>query len=109
MRAIRVSRNVRRTRILGSLGLSPCGQEKRTALPDDAVGRMDEMIEKCKATVRAKVEHPFHDVKNLFGHKKNPYWGKAKSLAKNTAPLFTLFARANRMIAKRRLFALGKH
>ena len=75
---------------------------KRRALPDDARGRMDEMIEKCKATVRAKVEHPFHYVKNLFGHKKNPYWGKAK----NTAQLFTLFALANLMIAKRRLFAL---
>ena len=115
MRAIRVSRNrvsrnVRRTRILGSLGLSPCGRAKRRALPDDARGRMDEMIEKCKATVRAKALHPFHDVKNLFGHNKNPYWGKAKSLAKslakNTAPLFTLLALANRMIAKRRWFAL---
>ena len=67
---------------------------------------MDDRIEKCKATVRAKVEHPFHDIKNLFGHKKNHDWGKAKSLAKNTAQLFTLFALANRMIAKRRWFAL---
>ena len=77
---------MRKTRILGSLGLSPCGQEKRRALPDDARGRIDDMIEKCKATVRAKVEHPFHDVKNLFGHNKNPYWCKAL----NTAQLFTL-------------------
>jgi len=41
-------------------------------------------------------------VKNLFGHKKNRYWG----LAKNTAQLFTLFALANLVIAKRRLFEL---
>ena len=67
---------------------------------------MDDRIEKCKATVRAKALHPFHDVKHLFGHKKNLYWGKAKSLAKNTAQLLPLSALANRMIAKRRWFAL---
>lgn len=75
---------------------------KRKALPDTELGRMDEQIEKLKAKIRAKVEHPFHYVKNLFGHKKNRYWG----LAKNTAQLFTLFALANLVIAKRRLFAL---
>ena len=84
----------------------PAARAKRRALPDDAVGHMDDRIEKCKATVRAKALHPFHDVKNLFGHNKNPYWGKAKSLAKNTAQLFTLFALANLMIAKRRWCAL---
>lgn len=76
---------------------------KRRALPDTELGRTDELIEKIKAKVRAKVEHPFHYVKNLFGHKKNRYWG----LAKNTAQLFTLFALANLVIAKRRLFALN--
>lgn len=75
---------------------------KRKALPDTELGRMDELIETIKAKVRAKVEHPFHYVKNLFGHRKNRYWG----LAKNTAQLFTLFALANLVIAKRRLFAL---
>lgn len=75
---------------------------KRRALPDTELGRLDEKIEKLKASIRAKVEHPFHFVKNLFGHRKNRYWG----LAKNTAQLFTLFALANLVIAKRRLFAL---
>lgn len=75
---------------------------KRKALPDNELGRLDEEIERLKASIRAKVEHPFHFVKNLFGHKKNRYWG----LAKNTAQLFTLFALANLVIAKRRLFAL---
>ena len=42
------------------------------------------------------------NVKNLFGHKKNHYWG----LTKNTVQLVTLLALANRMIAKRRWFAL---
>ena len=75
---------------------------KRKALPDTELGRMDEEIEKLKASIRAKVEHPFHFVKNLFGHQQNRYWG----LAQNTAQLFTLFALANLVIAKRRLFAL---
>jgi len=75
---------------------------KRRTLPDDELGRTQEMIETFKAKVRAKVEHPFHYVKNLFGLKKNRYWG----LAKNTAQLFTLFALANLVIAKRRLFEL---
>ena len=76
---------------------------KRSALPNTQCGRLDELLEKTKASIRAKVEHPFHFVKNLFGHKKNRYWG----LAKNTAHLFTLFALANLVIAKRRLFALN--
>ncbi len=76
---------------------------KRRALPDTESGRLEDGIEKLKASIRAKVEHPFRYVKNLFGHKKNRYWG----LAKNTAQLFTLFALANLVIAKRRLFELN--
>lgn len=76
---------------------------KRKALPDTPLGRIDEQIEKLKASVRAKVEHPFHIVKNIFQLKKVRY----KGLAKNTAQLFTLFGLANLLIAKRRLFALN--
>ena len=75
---------------------------KRRALPDTESGRWCERIEQIKASVRAKVEHPFHIVKNLFGHKKARYRG----LAKNTSQLLTLFGLANLLIAKRRLFAL---
>lgn len=75
---------------------------KRRALPDTELGRLDEAIEKAKASVRAKVEHPFHIVKNIFQLKKVRYRG----LAKNTAQLFTLFGLANLLIAKRFLFAL---
>ena len=59
-------------------------------------------MERVKAAARAKVEHPFHIIKNRFGLKKVRYRG----LAKNTAQLFTLFGLANLLIAKRRLFAL---
>ena len=56
-------------------------------------------MEKCKAQLRAYVEHPFHVLKNLFGHRKVRYRG----LAKNTAQLHSLFALANLVISKRRL------
>lgn len=75
---------------------------KRRALPGSALGRLLERIERAKASIRARVEHPFHVVKNLFGHRKVRYRG----LAKNTAQLFTLFALANLVIAKRALMGL---
>ena len=40
------------------------------------------MTEKRKASMRAKVEHPFLKVKRIFGYAKVRYWG----LAKNTDP-----------------------
>jgi transposase, IS4 family len=43
---------------------------KRRALPDTAWGQMLEKVEKIKASIRAKVEHPFHVIKNLLGLKK---------------------------------------
>ena len=53
--------------------------------------RADAMIdkaEKSKASVRAKVEHPFRVIKRQFGFVKVRYRG----LKKNTAQLVTLFA-----------------
>ena len=58
--------------------------------------------EQLKASIRAKVEHPFHVIKNLFRHKKVRY----KGLARNTAQLFSLFGLANLVIAKRPLLAI---
>ena len=55
--------------------------------------------ERSKAQVRAIVEHPFHMVKNLSRHRKVRYRG----LAKNTAQLFSLFALANLLLARRLL------
>jgi IS5 family transposase len=70
----------------------------RKALPENKAGRQQEKLEHLKASVRAKVEHPFHVIKNLFRHRKTRYRG----LAKNTAQLFTLFAFANLVLAGRR-------
>jgi IS5 family transposase len=75
---------------------------KRKALPATAWGRLLEQIERAKASIRAKVEHPFHVVKNLFKHKKARYRG----LAKNEAQLFSLFGLANLVLARPRLRAL---
>jgi IS5 family transposase len=55
-------------------------------------------LERTKAQIRARVEHPFHVVKNLFRHRKVRY----KGLLKNTAQLFSLFALANLVIARNR-------
>ena len=68
---------------------------KRRALPETPLGQIQEAIEHTKARIRAKVEHPFHVVKNLFKHKKTRYRG----LAKNAAQLLTLFGLANLMLA----------
>ena len=71
---------------------------KRRALPQQhAWAQMLEQAERIKASLRAKVEHPFHVIKNLFRHRKTRYRG----LAKNTAQLHTLFAMANLMLARR--------
>jgi IS5 family transposase len=94
------------------------GADKREALKDKPVkwhiamkrGQLKAMqegpfkeltrrAERLKAQLRSRVEHPFHVIKNLFGHRKVRY----KGLAKNTAQLHTLFALANLVIAKKAL------
>jgi IS5 family transposase len=81
-----------------------CGKLK--AVPEDSlVGQLLRQLESLKASIRSKVEHPFHVVKNLFHYRKVRYKGLAK-LAKNTAHLHTLFALTKLVIAKRRLLAL---
>ena len=70
---------------------------KRRELAGHGWAQKLEWVEQIKASIRAKVEHPFHVVKNLFRHRKTRYRG----LAKNTAQLHTLFAMANLMLARR--------
>ena len=61
-----------------------------------------EQIEQAKASVRAKVEHPFRVLKRQFGYTKVRYRG----LKKNTAQIVTLFALSNLWMARRRLMAV---
>lgn len=58
-----------------------------------------EQIERAKASVRAKVEHPYRVLKRQFGYTKVRYRG----LKKNTAQVVTLFALYNLWMARRRL------
>ncbi|GAB7546851.1 IS5 family transposase [Cupriavidus sp. 8B] len=77
---------------------------KRSKIEKMPAGRWKDLtkaVERKKAQIRARVEHPFHVVKNLFGHKKTRY----KGLAKNTAQMFSLFGLANLVIAKKPLLA----
>ena len=62
-------------------------------------GAVTERVEKLKASVRAKVEHPFRVIKRQFGHNKVRYRG----LKKNTAQLITLFALSNIWMVRRTL------
>ena len=61
--------------------------------------RYAERWERFKASVRAKVEHPFRVVKRQFGYVKVCYRG----LAKNAAQVLTLFALSNLWMARKRL------
>ena len=76
-------------------------RSKVKALPEGRIKALTQELEKLKAQVRAKVEHPFHVVKNLFGFRKVRYRG----LAKNTAQLHTLFALVNLVLSKGRLLS----
>ena len=74
-------------------------QGKRKQQKHTPWGAVTEQVEKLKASVRAKVEHPFRVIKRQFGHNKVRYRG----LKKNTAQLITLFALSNIWMARGRL------
>jgi transposase, IS5 family len=72
------------------------------ALPEGRKKRAIEKAEHRKASIRAKVEHPFRVVKRQFGYVKTRF----KGLAKNTAQLLTLFALANLWLVRKKLLAM---
>lgn len=59
--------------------------------------RQHERWESCKASMRAKVEHPFRVIKRQFGYTKVRYRG----LAKNSVQVLTLFALSNLWMTRR--------
>ena len=61
--------------------------------------KLQEMLEGIKASVRAKVEHPFRTIKQQFGYGKVRYRG----LAKNTNRLYVLSAFTNLLRAEKYL------
>ena len=77
---------------------------KRKALPKKTpLGELLEKLEHAKASLRAKVEHPFRILKRQFGFLKTRYRG----LKKNTGQIVTLFALANLFQARHRLALMG--
>jgi IS5 family transposase len=78
---------------------------KRAALDKTQhVDALIDAVEKIKASIRAKVEHPFRVIKCQFGFTKVRYRG----LAKNAAQLKTLFALSNLWMARKKLQALDE-
>ena len=73
--------------------------KRRTLDKNSPWGKLLDKAEQLKASVRAKVEHPFRVIKCQFGFTKVRY----KGLAKNTAQLMTLFALSNLWMARRQL------
>ena len=72
---------------------------KRAALnKTERVGELIDQLERLKASIRAKVEHPFRVIKRQFGHVKVRYRG----LKKNTAQLNTLFALSNLWMVRKK-------
>jgi IS5 family transposase len=81
------------------LGLVAMRPSKRRALKGTNLGALLDQVEKLKASVRAKVEHPFRVIKRQFSYTKVRY----KGLAKNTAQLMTLFALSNLWMVRKRI------
>jgi IS5 family transposase len=76
---------------------------KRRALDKNSPwGKLLDKAEQLKASVRAKVEHPFRVIKCQFGFTKVRY----KGLAKNTAQLMTLFALSNLWMVRRKIMEM---
>jgi len=72
----------------------------RKALDKDTpMGAIMDALEKTKARIRAKVEHPFRVIKCQFGHRKTRYRG----LAKNTHQLRVMFALSNLWMVRKRI------
>jgi IS5 family transposase len=79
-------------------------QGKRRALDKDTpMGAILEKLEQTKASIQAKVEHPFRVIKRQFGYVKVKYRG----LAKNTSNLVTLFALSNLWMVRKRLLNMA--
>ncbi|MBS0483490.1 MAG: IS5 family transposase [Proteobacteria bacterium] len=77
---------------------------KRKALDkeNNAIDALVDELERTKARIRAKVEHPFRVLKRQWGYVKTRY----KGLAKNGAQIKTLFALSNLWMARRALMQM---
>jgi len=72
---------------------------RRALDKDKPVDALIDQLERTKASIRARVEHPFRVLKQQFGYVKVRYRG----LKKNTAQIVTLFALSNLWMARHQL------
>ena len=77
------------------------GKRKALDKQNNAIDALIDQMEKLKASIRAKVEHPFRVIKRQFGYTKVRYRG----LKKNTLQLKTLFSLSNLWMMRHRLLA----
>lgn len=77
---------------------------RRALDKDTLMGKLRDEMERTKACIRAKVEHPFRVIKRQFGHVKVRYRG----LMKNTQQLHTLFALGNLWMVRRQIIKVSK-
>ena len=75
------------------------GNRRKLDKVNNPIDALVDKIEKLKAGMRAKVEHPFRVIKRQFGFAKVRY----KGLKKNTLQLKTLFALSNLWMARHQL------
>lgn len=75
------------------------GKRKALDKENNEADALLDQAEKLKASIRAKVEHPFRVIKRQFGFVKVRYRG----LKKNTAQLVTLFALSNLWMVRSKL------
>jgi len=71
-------------------------------MPEGRAKTRAQKLERRKASVRAKVEHPFRVIKRQFGLAKVRFRG----LDKNTGHLLTLFALSNLWMARKKLMLM---
>ena len=70
------------------------GKRKALDKENNAIEALIDQLEKLKASIRAKVEHPFRVIKRQFGYTKVRYRG-----------LKTLFALSNLWMVRQQLLA----
>ena len=77
---------------------------KRAALDKTTLlGQLTDQLERLKASIRSKVEHPFRVIKRQFGLAKVRFRG----LAQNTVHVVTLCALSNLWMARKRLMKMA--
>ena len=78
------------------------GKRKALDKENNEADALLDQAEKLKASIRAKVEHPFRVIKRQFGFVKVRYRG----LKKNTAQIVTLFALSNLWMVRSKLMGV---